>query len=53
MNTFGAAYRKTRVKELSGLWQFRVDPDDIGEKEEWFAKNYDPTGWSEVTVPGV
>ncbi|MEN8117409.1 MAG: sugar-binding domain-containing protein [Bacteroidota bacterium] len=33
---------------LSGEWQFRIDPDDIGEKENWFNADYNET----VQLPG-
>ena len=29
---------KTRDRvQLTGLWDFCLDPDDVGEKEAWFA----------------
>ena len=33
------AESKTRqIKSLDGLWQFRLDEDEVGEIEQWFAK---------------
>jgi hypothetical protein len=34
--------------DLSGEWQFRIDPDDLGEKENWFDLNFDEN----VILPG-
>ncbi len=25
-----------RVESLNGMWMFRIDPNDVGEKEKWF-----------------
>ena len=35
--------------DLSGLWQFKIDPEDIGEKECWFEEFESE---SDIAVPG-
>lgn len=37
--------------DTSGRWDFRTDPADQGEKEEWFRKPVDPTTWTTISVP--
>jgi beta-galactosidase/beta-glucuronidase len=34
--------------DLSGQWQFRMDPNDVGESEMWFNENLTET----VQLPG-
>ncbi|HRX10903.1 MAG TPA: glycoside hydrolase family 2 TIM barrel-domain containing protein [Draconibacterium sp.] len=34
--------------DLSGEWQFQIDPNDTGEKEKWFETNFSET----VQLPG-
>ncbi len=36
--------------DLAGLWKFRTDPENIGEKEEWH-KDTRPDGWVNIFVP--
>jgi len=37
--------------DTSGRWDFRLDPADVGEKEEWFGKPVDPQTWTTISVP--
>lgn len=37
---------------LNGQWQFRLDPNDIGEKEQWW-KSTSTNGWKTVEVPST
>ena len=34
--------------DLSGSWQFQMDPNDLGETEKWYNKNFSET----VNLPG-
>lgn len=36
---------------LSGLWHFRLDPDNAGVQKKWFASDTDFSQWSTVPVP--
>ncbi len=38
--------------DLSGQWQFRIDPDDLGVQEEWFRLRVGDRNWQEIQVPG-
>jgi len=40
-----------KIQVLSDNWRFQLDIRDIGEKEQWFAK--DLSEWGKVTVPGA
>jgi hypothetical protein len=51
-----AAFAKPAVAEnsqdkipLAGTWSFRLDAEDVGVKEKWFAKSFDDT----VQLPGT
>ena len=37
--------------DTSGTWDFRLDPANAGEKEEWFRKPVDPNAWTTISVP--
>ncbi|MFW6370314.1 MAG: sugar-binding domain-containing protein [Bacteroidota bacterium] len=39
---------KEAAIDLSGEWQFRIDPADVGEKENWFELNFDEN----IILPG-
>jgi beta-galactosidase len=41
---------RTERVSLDGIWQFRLDPDDVGQTRNW-EKAQALEGWSEVTVP--
>ena len=50
----GGRHEEVRKTEsLSGSWQFQIDIRKIGEKEEWFASDFDRSDWAQVTVPGA
>ncbi|MCU6709076.1 beta-glucuronidase [Paenibacillus sp. J5C_2022] len=49
MRTFKQHHRRQTVS-LNGLWQFRIDPDGIGEKAGWFARF--PSESDAMPVPG-
>ena len=50
--TFGQTPDGPRVRmELSAGWRFQIDVEDIGEKEAWFARGFDHTGWAKAIVP--
>jgi hypothetical protein len=47
--SFAGCNRSTETKiDLSGEWQFRMDPDDRGVEERWYEKNFFET----VQLPG-
>lgn len=37
---------------LNGFWQFRTDPQQIGEAQQWFSAAYDDKTWNRIEVPG-
>lgn len=41
------------IIDLSGTWEFRLDPDERGVAERWFAPGLDESGWDEIAVPGA
>ena len=40
-----------RAQDLSGVWNFRYDPDAKGEQARWFAPEA-PGVWAPIAVPG-
>lgn len=38
-----------KIISLAGTWSFRLDAEDVGVKEKWFAKTFDDT----VQLPGT
>jgi beta-glucuronidase len=36
---------------LNGLWQFRIDPDKMGQSNAWYKPAQASDGWQNVTVP--
>jgi len=42
---------QTRKVSLNGLWQFRLDPDKVGETNGWYKSNQVSDAWQGVTVP--
>ncbi|SDD26710.1 sugar-binding domain-containing protein [Auraticoccus monumenti] len=36
--------------DVAGTWSLRLDPDDVGERERWFAEDID--GTDQVRLPG-
>ena len=45
---FISCKQQTNNIDLSGTWQFQMDPEDIGESENWFSKELPET----VQLPG-
>ncbi|WP_158861187.1 glycoside hydrolase family 2 TIM barrel-domain containing protein [Lunatibacter salilacus] len=37
---------------LNGTWQFKTDPNNLGESEEWFRSDLIRDGWDNMQVPG-
>jgi len=37
---------------LDGLWAFRTDPNNVGEKSGWFQSQASIVGWDSLPVPG-
>ena len=38
------------IMELPARWRFRLDPEFAGEKEQWFAGDYDDSEWQPIRV---
>jgi hypothetical protein len=38
---------------LDGVWKFKTDPNDVGEKSNWHSTSLDDSGWDEIRVPSV
>lgn len=49
----GVGQGELRVLPLDGRWQFRLDLQDAGRAERWFAWEADRSGWAEIRVPGL
>ena len=47
-NTRGS---QTLRVSLNGVWQFRLDSDAVGQKDEWYKPAQGPDGWKDVDVP--
>jgi len=45
---FSCTVKHSETIDLSGEWQFQMDPDDVGVKENWFEKEFAET----VQLPG-
>ncbi len=39
------------IIQLSAGWSFQIDVSDIGEKEQWYGKDFDRSAWAKVSVP--
>jgi len=39
--------------DLSGLWKFKIDPENQGEAERWFEQDFDDSDWFDHPVPGA
>jgi beta-glucuronidase len=42
---------QTERVSLTGIWEFRLDPDQTGEANGWSQPGHDSDGWERVTVP--
>ena len=42
---------QTKRVSLNGLWQFRTDPDRVGQTSAWYNPVQTSDGWENVTVP--
>jgi beta-galactosidase len=40
------------VTTFNSNWDFRTDPNDIGEAEGWYKADYMPLQWDKMNVPG-
>src|SRR3954454_9545749 len=43
--------RGTEHIRLDGEWEFRTDPENAGEKQDWKTGDRAPADWRTVTVP--
>ncbi|MCS7120007.1 MAG: glycoside hydrolase family 2 TIM barrel-domain containing protein [Nitrososphaerota archaeon] len=39
------------ILDLSGFWRFRIDPEGVGEREEWFNCSTSLRSWDKLYVP--
>jgi len=37
------------IKDLSGIWKFKLDPDNIGMKNQWFREAFNDS----IPLPGT
>ena len=44
-------YRETPIAQLPPQWTFRLDPDDVGIAQRWFAVDCDESAWGKIKVP--
>ncbi|WP_373515813.1 sugar-binding domain-containing protein [Persicitalea sp.] len=40
------------INSFNGDWNFRTDPNDIGEAQGWYKKDFSPNQWDTMNVPG-
>src|SRR5512132_2532670 len=45
----GTAARTTI--DLGGTWKYKVDRDNVGLKQKWFAAGLDRSDWRDMTIP--
>src|SRR5262249_5000464 len=50
-SSFVADGEYTKVVSLNGVWQFRLDPGNVGQTNAWYKSNQVSDGWQNVTVP--
>ena len=48
----GPATLENRWGNIEGLWRFRVDPSDTGERDGFASPAYDDSAWRLMRVPG-
>ncbi|MBQ2683860.1 MAG: hypothetical protein IJG02_08290 [Thermoguttaceae bacterium] len=49
-----ALWAATETTSLDGVWQVRIDPDNVGKTDQWFARPLSESGEvSALEVPGV
>lgn len=39
------------IVPISAHWRFQLDVTDLGEKEQWYGKDYDRSRWARASVP--
>ena len=39
------------IVPISAGWRFQIDVTNLGEKEQWYGKDYDRSGWAGAVVP--
>jgi len=44
-------YGETRIS-LNGFWQFKTDPLQKGQQQQWYSSTFNDTGWDKMEVPG-
>lgn len=42
---------QSKTVSLNGLWQFRLDPDKVGQANQWYKPSQSGDTWPDVTVP--
>jgi beta-galactosidase len=42
---------QTERLSLNGVWQFRIDSDNVGRTDGWYKPTHTSDGWQNVTVP--
>ena len=48
LSLFSCSEQSGETINLAGEWQFQTDPDDVGETEMWFSKDFQES----VQLPG-
>jgi len=46
-----ASYGETRIS-LNGFWQFKTDPSQLGQEQQWYSVDFNDTDWDKMEVPG-
>ncbi|MDJ1493199.1 glycoside hydrolase family 2 TIM barrel-domain containing protein [Cytophagaceae bacterium DM2B3-1] len=49
---FGQSTSNQESLPLNGKWDFRIDPENIGEERGWHTSGFQATGWDAMEVPG-
>ena len=55
LSLFFAASAQNKMESsfsINGSWKFKIDPNNVGEREGWANKEYPTLGWDSLTVPG-
>ena len=44
-------FTESPVTAFPTVWKFRLDPQDIGAVQKWFAADFDDASWPDIKVP--
>jgi len=45
------AFMETPAATFPDKWKFKLDPQNVGQEQKWFAADLDETEWADIKVP--